>query len=112
MDDKELSAQKTAPAEASARPAPAEEKDVYKLVGDHLKSSSSQLHAPVHEHARLRGLHSVEYADQATGLMKRYPHWQIRALLARFHAQGLREDSNIAPDVLDKALHEALHGRI
>jgi hypothetical protein len=38
--------------------------------------------------------------------------WQVRVLMARFHAHGMRHTSRIHPEVFQAALHEALHGRV
>lgn len=48
-----------------------------------------------------------EHADEA-----QLEGWQRRALLARFHAHGLRTTSRIHPDVFKAALDAALNGRI
>lgn len=74
---------------------------VYEIVGEHVDACSKlethpEAHMLVSEHAAAAELSPTER----------------RALLARFHAQGLRETSRIHPDVFQLALDEALHGRV
>jgi hypothetical protein len=49
----------------------------------------------------------TEHAEEA-GLKS----WQVRTLLARFHAHGLHLHARIHPDVFAAALAEALHGGV
>lgn len=76
------------------------------------QNTSAAPHPPVHEHAALRGYKLVKVLDPETMTWVDRPCWQMQALVARFHAHGLRHDARISHEHFEKALHEALHGPV
>lgn len=106
-----------------ATPAPKADADKARLPFDadlkkHLAEANSEQntadapHPFVHEHAALRGYGMVKVLDPATMKFVDRPCWQMQALVARFHAHGLRHDARISHEHFEKALHETLHGRV
>jgi hypothetical protein len=76
------------------------------------QNDSADPHPFVHEHAELRGFGQVQLIDPATMQPVSRPCWQMQALVAHFHAHGLRHDSRISAAMFDQALDEALKGRV
>jgi hypothetical protein len=70
-----------------------------------------ELHPHVHEHALLRGYDPIKVLDPETMKWVDRPCWQMQALVAHFHAHGLRHDSRISDGMFERALHDVLHGR-
>jgi hypothetical protein len=103
---------------------PKEEPHVRELIAHHCKQHREALaaatdekphqseHPTVHEFAERLGLHPVDVRDALTGEMSKQPHWKVRAVLGWFRQHGLDDHARIPTDVFEKALHEALHGRI
>lgn len=82
-------------------PAPPKKLSADELVKKHLEEVS-RLKPDQHPDSHLL------LSEHAANLER----WQMRALLARFHAHGLHVHSRIHPDVYKAALSEALHGRV
>jgi len=76
------------------------------------QNTSAEPPPRVHEHAELRGYKQVPVLDRETMQWVNRPCWQMQALVARFHAHGLRHDARISHELFEKALHEALHGPV
>lgn len=88
-----------------------EPQSVYDLVREHAGVSHKD-HPTVHEFAALRGLSRVDVFNPQTAQMESHACWQVKALLARFRQHGLHDGARVPHDVLELALHEALHGRV
>lgn len=76
------------------------------------RNDSSPLHPQVPEHAELRGYRKIKQLDPETMTWVERPCWQINAVVAHFHAHGLRHDSRISHEHFERALQEALLGRV
>jgi hypothetical protein len=74
-------------------------------------NTTDEPHPMVHEHAALRGYGMVKVLDPETMTWVERPCWQMQALVAHFHAHGLRHHARISHEMFERALHEALHGR-
>lgn len=90
--------------------------EIYETLRPHLVEANAEdaavKHPRVTQHAEICGFKDVAERDAKSGLVSMAPAWQVRALLARFKAHGLEHHSRISPEHFEKALHEALHGRI
>lgn len=102
MDTSPEAAPRALPPAASS-PQSAKKPTVDQIVAEHVtKTFDMPLDKVPAEHRLV-----TEHAEEA-----QLEPWQMRTLLARFHAHGLRHLSRIHPDVFKAALDEALHGRI
>jgi hypothetical protein len=92
---------------------PEPEPTVADLIAAHLAAETPDpAHPSVAEFAAELELHPVDGFDAHTKAIVKKPHGSIRTMLARFHAQGLREHSRVPKELLDAALDEALNGRV
>jgi hypothetical protein len=94
MDEDTKPGRKAPDAAPSADKKP--EPPIHEIVGAHLKDSKESALPPLSEHIASSKLEK----------------WQIAALLARFHAQGIHVNARMSKDVFDKAIDAALFGRI
>jgi hypothetical protein len=100
-----------APAPEAVVSAPAEKPTPSELVKLHLKEATEK-HERVAEHLAPRGIHSQQVLDPSTGRPMGLVNWKQAALLERFRAEGLTEHSRISAEGFEKAMDEALNGRI
>jgi hypothetical protein len=93
-----------APAKADVQPpalAPAKKLTADELVRKHIVEVAPLEPSQHPENHRLVS----EHAEEA-----KLERWQLRTLIARFHAHGLHIHARIHPEVFKAALDEALHG--
>lgn len=85
-----------------------DEKAPHEVVADHLEAARKQTEDEAEVEGGSLTIHTVQEWAAENNVSAR----DLKILLARFHAQGLRHHVRCSKEGLEFALHEALNGRI